>query len=443
MWIGLLFAIMCAAVQHEEFSSNEFGQTHYLQSASDSKHLIQTYREKVIQCLVLGKYTKSVPYTIETLLAYLHIEFIRSENTEVGIWILMGIIVRIALRMGYHRDASHFPRISPFHAEMRRRAWALISQLDTIASTQVGLPRMIRESQSDTAEPRNLLDEDFDENVVELPPPRPDTEHTPIQYLVAKNKIISIFDMISDLTTSTRPSSYAEVMKLDRILHDAYKTIPHVLQMRPMTKSIMDSPDIIMRRIFMALLYHKAQCVLHREYLLPARADSCYNYSRTTCIEAALNILRYQWILDQETQSGGQLYQVRWKVSPLVKHEFFLAATILCLELDHDITAELSSECQKGTPYSDTRERVIEALHGSYLIWRRSSDSSREAQKAVEALWVVLTKAAKMSTRQSTDLGRAATSMLAASGDFIVLPTGISNIPLVVIFTWLHCNKFL
>jgi Fungal specific transcription factor domain len=64
------------------------------------------------------------------------------------------MIVRTALRMGYHRDARHSARISPFHGEMRRRAWAVIFGLDIIVSSQIGLPRMIKERQSDTAEPQ-------------------------------------------------------------------------------------------------------------------------------------------------------------------------------------------------------------------------------------------------------------------------------------------------
>ena len=403
MWIGLLFAIMCLATLYQQFSPNESIQSLYLQPAVDPNHLIRTYREKIIQCLVLGNYTKSVPYTIETLLLYLHVEYFRSEDTQVGTWILLGIIVRLALRMGYHRDASHFPRISPFHAEMRRRTWAIIIQLDTVASAQVGLPRMIREVHSDTREPRNLLDEDFDENVIDLPLPRPETVQTAIQYLVAKNKVISVFGMISDLTTSTG-HSYAEVMRLDRLLDDTYKTISPGLHMQPMEKSIMDSPDIIMRRVWIALLFHKAKCILHRRYLLPARTEGRYTYSRTICIEAALHLLQFQSILDQETQAGGRLYQDRWKVSSLIKQKFLLATTILCLAVDHEITAESSSESQKYIPDTISSERVIEALNGSYLIWLQSSDSSKEAQKAAEVLRIVLGKAQSRTTRRSTSI---------------------------------------
>lgn len=443
MWIGLLFAIMCSAMLCHQLPSEDSGGTFFLQPTLDHTDPIQTYHDKITECLVLANYTKSPPYTIETLCAYLQVEVIRSQNVDIGNWILLGMIVRLALRMGYHRDASHFPRISPFHAEMRRRVWLMISQFDVIASAQIGLPRMISESQSDTAEPRNLLDEDFDENMVRLPSPRPDTVMTPVQYFVAMDKVASVFGRISDLTTSPRQSSYAEVMRLDGMLHNTWNLIPHGWHMRPMAKSIMDSPDTVMRRIFIANLFHKAKCVLHRKYLVPGRTDRRYTYSRTACLEAALNILQCQKVLDQETQVGGRLHLAWWKASSMVKPDFLLATTILCLDLDQNLTAEPSPESLKDNS-TDTNmiERVIEALKDSYLAWQRSTDSSREAQKVVEVLRVVLGKAQKMSTTRSTELGQTANSTSAVGRNSSPSSTGTLPFPSMTRLRWLVTRQF-
>ena len=308
--------MMCLALQFQRSSGDEFdGVYPSFQLPQDPQRLVQTYREKILQCLIQGKYTKSVPYTIETLLLYFTVEYVLSKDTQIGPWILLGIIVRIAMRMGYHRDPSHSPQISLFQGEMRRRAWAMIVQLDLIASFQIGLPRMIKEEQSDTGEPQNFLDDEFDEGMIHLPAPRPDTDLTPMVYVVAKNKLFSVFGKISDLATSTQPPPYSEVMRLDKILNKPRLDIPPGLQLRPMAKSITDHPDVVMRRIYIALLFHKAQCVLHRKYLLSARHDYRYAYSRQACIEAALQILQHQSTLNQHTQPGGRLYRDRWKIS--------------------------------------------------------------------------------------------------------------------------------
>lgn len=405
MWLGLLFTMMCLATQFERLSGDEAREIQKSsQSPQNHQVRVQLYREKIVQCLVLGKYIKSVPYTIETLLLYFTIEHFQSEDTQIGTWILLGIIVRIAMRMGYHRDASHSPRISLFHGEMRRRAWGMIVQLDLITSSQIGLPRMIKEWQADTAEPHNLLDEDFDEDMTELPPPRADTDLTPMVYIIAKSRLLSVFGMISDLTTSTRPSSYAEVMRLDKILHEARLAIPPGLQPRPMTKSLADHPDVVIRRIYLAIIFHKAQSVLHRKYLIPARSNSQYAYSRRSCVEAALQILHHQHTLSDGTQPGGQLYQNRWKVSSVVNHDFLLAATILCLDLDGDMAAGSLSRLNEEAVDKERRDNVLRALHESYKIWVQASSSSREARKAAEALRIVLEKVKNASMGRMADI---------------------------------------
>ncbi len=394
MWLGLLFTMMCLATQFQILIGEGRGENYpSFQSSSKDQELLQEYREKVVQCLILGRYTKSVPYTIETLLLYFAVEHFQYKDTQVGTWILLGIIVRIAMRLGYHRDLSHYPRISPFHGEMRRRAWAMIVQLDLFTSSQIGLPRMIKEGQSDTAEPHNLLDDDFDEDMTALPAARPDTDLTPMIYVIVKNRVSLVFGMISDLTASTLSSRYTEVLRLDKILNEAHLAIPAGLQLRSMTKSITDHPDVIIRRIYLALIFHKAQCVLHRKYLIPAHSEIQYSYSRKICVEAALNVLELQKMLHQGTQLGGQLYRDRWKVSSLVNHDFLLAVTILCLELSHDLTREsISRPNEKLVIDLERRDIMTRALYESHGIWLSSSSSSREAQKAVKALHVMLEK---------------------------------------------------
>jgi hypothetical protein len=93
--------MMCLAIQFQYLSRNDIGAIYQSSAWSqDPEYLMQTYRQKIVQCLVLGKYTKSVPYSIQTLLLYFTIEHFRSKDIQVGAWGLLGMIVRIAMRMG-------------------------------------------------------------------------------------------------------------------------------------------------------------------------------------------------------------------------------------------------------------------------------------------------------------------------------------------------------
>jgi hypothetical protein len=141
---------MCLSTQFQQaFSSTAgsppiLGHSRKASQVGDSLALVDIYKENTIQCLLLGHYTKGGPYVLETLILYFLIENFHLKDMEIGIWVLVGNIVQIAIHMGYHRDAKHFPSITPFAGEMRRRVWAMIVQLDFSVSTQLGLPRLIK-----------------------------------------------------------------------------------------------------------------------------------------------------------------------------------------------------------------------------------------------------------------------------------------------------------
>lgn len=99
------------------------------------------------------------------------------------------MILHIAIRMGYHRDPDHFPGISPFESEMRRSIWTAITSIDLVLSLETGLPRVATDAQIDTKESRNLRDCNFDEDMTNIPPPRPETEWTPVLPIIARGRL--------------------------------------------------------------------------------------------------------------------------------------------------------------------------------------------------------------------------------------------------------------
>ncbi|RHZ67175.1 fungal specific transcription factor domain-containing protein [Aspergillus thermomutatus] len=389
MWIGLLFSMICLAAIHQQLERPASDQPASLAQDFEEIHGMQVYRDRVGQCLALADYTKCVPYTIETLLHYLAIEYLNITDSQTSVWILLGITVQIALRMGYHRDGSHSSHLSPFQAEMRRRVWAIIFQLDSAAAGQYGLPRMINAGKVDTAEPRDLSDDALGPEMTELPPSRSDSAPSSIQFLVMKNRLVSTFNLVIDLTSSPKQVvSYAEVMRLDRILNEQFTSMPVPLRMRSMSRQLTDASDVILNRVFLALTFYKSRCILHREYMLAGRSDSRYLYSRRSCINAALEIQHIQASLHEESQPGRRFYHERWKYSALVKHIFLLATTILCVDLDYSIR-DRNNESGITDEFSD---RVVQSLTNSCSIWLQSSDKSRESQKVTEMLRIVLGK---------------------------------------------------
>ncbi|KAI0167165.1 fungal-specific transcription factor domain-containing protein [Hypoxylon sp. FL1284] len=75
-------------------------------------------------------------------------------------WILNGVTVRIAQKMGLHRDGE-FLGLAPFETEMRRRLWWRIVLLDAMYALMSGLGHSLLPRSWDTKTPLNVNDSDL------------------------------------------------------------------------------------------------------------------------------------------------------------------------------------------------------------------------------------------------------------------------------------------
>jgi hypothetical protein len=322
-------------------------------------------------------------YKGEALFLYSLTEFYRNQDAQIGVSYLIGITIRLTMRMGYHRDPRHYPMLSALDGEMRRRLWALLVQLDTLISFQVGVPRTIQPWQYDTELPANLLDTDFDENSTQLPPGRPEDERTDCSYTKAKSHIMKVFGHITDLAFSREPSSYDETLEIDRRLETAHDMVPSFLRIRPMTQCIADPAELIMRRFTLELLYHKARLVLHRRYI--AETNTKFAYSRSVCLAAAREALRYHTEIWIESMPGGQLYAERFFLNSLQNSDFLLSAMILCLELSQDADRGDSARLAP-----QERADFLLLLETTHRIFMEARHRSVDTQRAVNALAIML-----------------------------------------------------
>jgi hypothetical protein len=397
-WIGLLFCVLSLSVQFWKLANKSLPGIMAEQALRDPQDAIDNYREKTVQCLVLGNYTEPGAYTVETLLLYYISDHFRSSDAQFGSWMVFGLIVRAAMRLGYHRDASHFSKISVYQGEMQRRLWHMIVHLDLINSLQVGLPRMIRDGSFDTQEPRNLLDEDFDEHTTQLPPGRSNDELTSIVYTNGKHQITTVFGLIVDQSNSTSPVSYEEVMRLDKLLHESHSQLPEPLQAQSVEDLNTGLPQDRIRKFSVDLQFQKARCVLHRKWFFPKKSTAIYPYpySMKACLDASMRILQTQIIMYGETAPQRALHEHKWKASSLITHDFLLAAMLLCLYLGYSLAAEDAEQAnvQTGTGIRVqwARDDMLQALEGSLLIWEELSPTSKEANKVAKALKSMLAK---------------------------------------------------
>ncbi|KAJ5672823.1 fungal-specific transcription factor domain protein [Penicillium longicatenatum] len=376
LWIGLLFSIMALTMQYQQLTEDPVDP--------ETISRVQMFRERTINCLVLGEFTRGKEYVIETLLHHMTLEVLLCKDADIGVWLLLGIVVQLALSLGYHRDPRKFPKIPPFAAEMRRRIWAVVVQTDLRLSSQMGFPRLLKLQQCDTAEPSNLLDSDFDETTTELPPSRPETELTPTLSILAKNRIDHMSELVSNLLADTREHSYSDIMALDSKLQRAEGSLPTIFKWQPLSQSLMVPPHIIMQRVWLRLAIPRLKIWLHRKYLLSSYKQAEYQYSRDSCLQAGIQILECQQLLDEETRPDGLLHSVRWMMTSLSQFVFLHGMSILSYYVQL---------CKTRPDISTDREtysRIYTLLRDTYPIWLRSSAVSHEARQAVKHLDVLL-----------------------------------------------------
>jgi hypothetical protein len=111
MWLGLVYAVMCLAMLSYHKGGDEPPEW-----KGRSLEMAAEFRLRTVQCLITGDYTKPVEYTVETMILYVFGEYSSQWDADLGLWLIMSLVTRISLRMGYHRDAKWFPSLTPFQA---------------------------------------------------------------------------------------------------------------------------------------------------------------------------------------------------------------------------------------------------------------------------------------------------------------------------------------
>ena len=157
----LLFAIYHFAVfsMTEEECPTNFGQSR--------DTLMQTFHFASRQALVNASFLKTTELSILQSLV-LFLLPCRYFYDPRSYWILTGVAMRIAQRMGLHRDGGDL-NLPPFDVQMRRRLFYQVVPLDGIASQMSGTGMAITVVSWDTQQPLNINDDQIWPGMTDAP----------------------------------------------------------------------------------------------------------------------------------------------------------------------------------------------------------------------------------------------------------------------------------
>jgi hypothetical protein len=176
--------------------------------------------------------------------------------------------------------------MTPFWAELRRRLWATVLELDLQASVDMGLAPSIDLDQFDCDLPSNCDDTDLTEDMLETPMGKEGAVMTQCSFQTMLARSFPLRLRIAKAVNSLKFTiSYDEAL---RITEDLVRLMNEALVPFP-TPASNGSPSFA--RSFMLFLMQRSLLILHRPFSLSISLSPKYSYSRKVCLESALEML--------------------------------------------------------------------------------------------------------------------------------------------------------
>ncbi|OQE16212.1 hypothetical protein PENSTE_c025G02481 [Penicillium steckii] len=367
-WLALLFGILSCSVWMDHSMDPEMHRKPH-------PKVFTHYRQKCIAALISSNYTTPGRYKLEAATIHLGVEYLQSDGLKTDISILMSIVSRLALMMGYHRDPSIYVQLSHFEKEMRRRVWLILSLIDYFVSWQSGLPTVFPVGLSNVAPPETFIREDSDRNTEDFLLSNPDRMISvnitfalaQVRLMRAANAIIESIDADS-MSTST--------FHLEQQLDTAWAHVPAYLKGSATSRSDCHTG---LQVLTLEMTYHRARCILYRRHLLKERRNPKYKLFRTECVHAAQRVLHCQTELFQGIFSQPQFRHKVW---------FGISRSICdCLTAAMVISLEIINRTKNNEFIGHgSLEELVETLRISHLSWEQCSRPSPETIKAAGIL---------------------------------------------------------
>ncbi|KAI0182063.1 fungal-specific transcription factor domain-containing protein [Hypoxylon sp. FL1284] len=250
---------------------------------------------------------------------------INPQNQET--WTHLGLIVRMAMTMGLHRDPSEFAhKISPFWAEQRRKLWYTIVELDVHMSVQCTLPSCIREGDFTCLPPMNLNDEDMYPSIEQLPPSKPIDQHTDARIQVFAANTLPIRLRIVELINRTDSlRDYQQVLEIGNELERVFEDIRYIV---PPAASSTNRKEYLRKwlsRIVLDMHCRRPLLALYRPFALSS--PDAPQQIMTGYLRSSMILLSY---LDELDPASPDFKQI-WHMHQLVlKEDILQAAFSVC-----------------------------------------------------------------------------------------------------------------
>ncbi|KAJ9257942.1 transcriptional regulator family: Fungal Specific TF [Paecilomyces variotii] len=245
------------------------------------------------------------------------------------VWISCGAMVRIAISAGLHRNPMSFRSMTPFYAEMRRRLWATIMELDLQASLDAGKCPTLSYSDYDCDMPSNLDDDDIADPDRISSSWKDPGRSTRTSFLVALSRSLPARIEVAKLANGLDANvSYNELLRLGAEITKSFQYLPPPRS----EKKIILHPSF--QTDFFDFLTRRFLLVIHRQVAIMGAYDPKYHFSRRIVLDSSLTMLSHFGV------STGSIGEDGNRKAPLATYcggmfcnELLNAALSICAEM--------------------------------------------------------------------------------------------------------------
>ncbi|KAK0631392.1 fungal-specific transcription factor domain-containing protein [Immersiella caudata] len=364
---ALMFSIYYAAItslDEEEVKLN-FG--------AEKDFLLQQYRFALEQALAKSNFITSPDLTIAQAFI-LFLVLVRRHDDTRFCWTLTGLLIRVSQALGLHRDGTHFPNLSPFEIEIRRRCFWAVCVLDLRSAEDQGTDLTIMDGFFDTQAPLNISDEDISPESTELPKPRvgpADMTFSLIRYKicsVARRIHMASLPLVANVYSRDAASTLEE---REAMLLEVHKRVEDMYLKSP---DCDNNPMYWTAANIARLIVAKMTLIIYQSSLFPGPGSGeLTEEKRTSLFNRATEIFEYSYILNTDPRSK----QWRWLFQTYTQLH---AVAYVLIEVSH-------------RPWSATVERSWSALN-MVLSTGKPSLPQFDLEKMADhsAIWLPLRK---------------------------------------------------
>ncbi|KAJ6112029.1 hypothetical protein N7523_008090 [Penicillium sp. IBT 18751x] len=336
---ALMFSIYYAAITSMEEDDV------YINFGSTKAELNLKYRLGIEHALAKADFL-NVPDLVLIQAFTIFISLLRRHDSPRFVWMMVGLVIRMALALGLHRDGTNFDHLTPFVIEMRRRIWWVICALDVRASEDQGSEFTISTGSFDTKIPLNLNDGDINPDTKEMPQEREGL--TDMSFARVTYKMTEVARQI--MAHGLRKPSLEEQSQL---LQEIYRTLEQNYLQYSTESNIIYWVAVTIARLVMA----KTTLFIYLPVLYDSRHDVLSEELRTKLLIAAIEVAEYNHALNAEQACRHW----RWVYQT---YTHWHAIVYLLIEISR-------------RPWSPLSERAWVALHSVWLIPNQSHMSKQ------------------------------------------------------------------